>query len=488
MTISGKKVYESIRTRIRAAENEQEGLSRELSAYEQGISTLTDQREQYFARLAMFYLPELDAAAVKNTLKELQDDVKNIFNERQQRRAQLDKLLSQSREKKAGLEEKLATADRQLEETVTQREQLKKALAEELAANPLYQNLHGHAGQAQTRLEQNKKRHETFTIQATQKLAAYTQEPLFDYLLRRNFGVGNYGDLAITTKLDTWVAGKVNYKETKANYDFLKLMPEAIKAEIDRQQNELDLVVENMRMMETKAAEQRGLPPVLSQGKHLIEQRKKILTSLEKEDQEFCGYAQERTEADNAKGEYYQTALGKLKGYLKGNTVSQLKQRAKTTPSTEDDGLVDKIEQVDVEIKEIKAKAKGIQQQQSALTTKLDGLQRISRFYTSKDYESNRSYFDSGFNVDTFLLGYLGGQYSLEAVTGQIDSHQKFKPRETYSSYSSQSYSSRDDDSSHHHSSGSSSSSSDSGSGFGGGGFDSGGGFGGGGFSSGDGF
>lgn len=476
MSVSGKSVYGELKSKVAEAEQEERELSKELSGYERQITDLTNQREHVFGELASLYLPQLDAESITGTVRELQATVREIYQEKQRRRQHLDDLLQHSAEQRQQLNQELDTVNQQLEAKAEERDGLRRKIANELNENKAYTHLHEQAGQAQARLEQNKKRSEAFAAESKTKVEAYHQEPLFMYLLEREFGTSLYLRSGLTARLDNWVASLIDYKKQQRNYDFLQSMPEAIKEEIERQQQSLDKVVAELRATETGVEQKYGLPAVLQEGNTRASNKERILKRLQEEEQNTKSYLQERKESDSSKDKYHRGALDKLKAYLKGQDLAELKKRARATPDTRDDGFVEKIEQIDAQVKDLKAKSKGTQKKQSGLAERSEGLQRISRRYSQQDYESRRSYFDSGFDVNNFVTGYMLGRYSEHDVNHNIDSHQHWRPQETYASSHSYSGSSH---SSH-------SSSSDSG--FGGGGFDSGGGFGGGGFSTGGGF
>ncbi len=490
MTTSGKTVYTSIKAKIAELEREYHTLASSLQQSEAVISGSVNNRERLFSELAVLYLPELDRDSVKSAIRELQQEVNVLFQRKQQRRQELDSLTRSSIEKKDRLQEGVESLDRQLEDKAAQRNSLEKQVAQELQQDESYTHLHQEAQQSQTCLDQNKQRYETFKAEAERKLRGYEEEPLFRYLVNRGYGTSRYAPaMGIARRLDDWVAKMVEYKQAKPNYDFLCSMPEAIESEINARQKDLDAVVQQLAQMEQRAADKNGLTNVLQEGKALLLKREEVVAALGKTDGEFGMYSRERKELDSTKDPYHRDALTKLKAYLKGETITELKKRAKSTPSPDDDGLVDKIEAIDLNIKQGKQKAKKIQQDQASLTEIMSGLKKISKRYADREYESSRSYFDTSFSVNGFLLGYLSGRISLDEANRTLDQHHHFKPRESYSSYSSGSYTSSSGYTSGSHSgSGFGGGGSSSSGGFGGGGFSGGGGFGGGGFSSGGGF
>ncbi len=473
MTHSGKKVYNAIRDKERGVEQDHNSLSVELQGYQSQINQLVQDREERFVRLATFYLPVMDAESVRSTIRELQGEVQRLFKEKQTLRTSLDSSMQQSRQRKESLEESLQSVDVLLEQKVTVRDQKRQDIASELKEDGEYTTSHSNASQANERLTQNKKRFETFEEEAQEKLHAYQGNKLFTYLLQRDFNGSEYSGTAVTRKLDSWVAGIINYSEVRKNYDFLTSMPTAIKAEIDQQQADLDELVERIEAIEQEVAEKHGLPQVLSDGNDLAQKRAKILGDIQREDAQFSSYTVQRKELDNTKDAYHQRALGRLKSYLKDSSIVNLKERARATPNSEDDHLVDQVESIDAKIRQLKSDAKTVQEKQSAVAEQLEGLRQVSRHYSSNNWERNRSYFGNSLDIDDLLTGYLLGRISTDSIISDLNSHHHWEPEPApvyHSSYSSS-----------HHSSGGDS--------FGGGDFSSGGGFGGGGgFSSGGGF
>ena len=499
MTIDGSTVHRAIKGKIAEVEGAYERHSACVYGCERKIELLTEEREQCYVQLAEFYLPELDANAIKETISEVQGEVKRIFAERRVQRARAEQKLKDERENKKALEEKLTGITEELEQKVSEREEIKAAIATDLSGNKEYAEFFPKAEQTKSRIEQNMMRVKEIETEAKQKLPAYDQNRLFKYLLRRKFGTPDYDHGWFVRRLDQWVASLVNYNESKRNYDYLRTMPELMKAEFERRNAELDELAGKVQKIEQDTAERHGLNKVVTEGMRIGVRRDKAIKEVEKSGAKCDEYTKEISDLDNTKGEHYSEAIQKLKSYLKGSNVAELKRRALETPERKDDNLVEKIEEIDLQVKEQKGKAKEIKAEQSEVGGKLSTLQRIENGFTSKDYESSRSYFDAGFDINSLIAGFIAGKMTESNMWGQIESSQHFRPQVTYTYRPTVSrrsvFDDDDDDDSHsrrkhndHGSSRRSSDDSDSGSGFGGGSFSSGGGFGGGGFSSGSGF
>jgi chromosome segregation ATPase len=470
MSISGSSVSNKIKEQLSVVESGHEKLSSKIYDYEKKITGLMEEREDTYNKLAVIYLPEIDSESVGKTLKEVQKEVRAIFEEKQERRKKVEELMQASKENKKSLEERFDDVTEKLKIKAAEHDKVKDTVMKECKEIPKYNDTILQADKAEEKLKQNKIRVEEVKNEAMEKLPAYENNKLFSYLLKRNYGNDVCMGNPVTKRLDGFVAKVVNYDEAKKNYDFLKSMPELMKEEVGARQKELDSLVKNLQEIENEAGSKHGLQKIISSGVTLFKERKKISEEMGKLDDKYKEYIAERKELDNTKGEYHQTAIKKLKEYLKGDSLADLKEKAKATSGTEDDKAVYRIEEIDAEIREFKDKSKDVKKERDDMGEKLEKLKDVYKKYTSSNYDSSNSNFESGFDINNLLILYMAGQMSHNDVWKDIEKHQEF---EHHSSYSSSSYSS---------------SSHDSGSGFGGGGFSGGGGFGGGGFSSGGGF
>jgi chromosome segregation ATPase len=435
MTTSGNTIYRAIKAQVAALEQSSSNLDAKLSGCERKIDELSNRREGVIGRLASFYLPELEADDVRITLGALQTRVKELFDAKQKERAELDQKMKDSAEERKQLEAGLEQVDLRLEEKTKQRDTLLIAVNRELGANADYLQLGIQAEQAHARLDQNQKRYDTFNGEAEVKLQAYRADPLFKYLLNCHFGTDRYLGSGLTRKLDTWVAKVVNFNKAFADYKTLVSMPELMRIEIDRQSEELEDLKGRIRSVEIKVADNQGLTPVIKEGETLSAERTRTLGLIEAEKEEFAGYAQKRKILDSTKDPYLQAATDSLKKYLGGESLASLREKALATPSPEDDGLVERIVQIDQEVGQLKRTAKDLHVDHGAISTQLGELRDLSAYFAKKGFNNDRSYFGSEFKVDTLLTQYLQGETTLEELKTEISSHHKLKPREVEDDY-----------------------------------------------------
>ena len=504
MTTSGYSVQGKIRSKIKEIEEKHEVLAAIVNDTEKNIEDYVKEREDIYTKLSVVYLPEMTAQAVNNTLKEAQAEVRKIFQEKQEKRTQLETMMDGFKGNKKTLEKKLDDVTQQLNQKASERDELQSKAAKELEENSKYRELDEKADKLALDIKKNRNRIDDFRKDAETKLKDYRENKLFMYLTNRKFGTAKYDHDGIIKTLDEWVARIVNYDESGKNYKFLIGMPLLMDAEVKRKEDDIKPLFDEVDKIEKEVSYRLGLTQVIEEGSKIGKERQSVLEDITVLNEKYEKAAKERKELDNTKDKYHTEAVKKLKDLLKGDEIYELKKLAASTPGSDDDNLVKRIEEVDSQIILSKNKIKDAKKNRDEIYNKLEDLKNIEVTYGKKDFESKRSYFDDGFDIDSLFMGYLLGEIKKDSLWSEIENKQHFKPKETYSNYSpSTTYRGRDDDDDDDSPSGSifgggmggfggggfgGGGHSSGGGGFGGGGHSSGGGFGSGGFSSGKGF
>ncbi len=432
----GKKVLGDIRKQVKTLQEEDSKLSTSLSASEARITRLTEEREQTYDRLAQFYLPSLDAETVQKTLHEKQEVVRDLFQQQQDHRKRVEAQLRENHELREGVNTSLDSIVSTLGDQETAINQVRGQIAEELQQNPEYQTALRGAQLAHEKVAQLQKQYDSFKEQATQNLKAYRDNKFFTYLEKRGFATDEQQGNRFSRFFDRLVAQRINYSSQKAKYDRLLFLPKAMERLVKETDDQRAELVAGVRRLEAEVETSHNLP-TLRDEYDLFQKKKRDKTSeLERLDEQNQRYAVELHDLESTKGAYHKQAIGNLKSYLKGQNIAALKARVRDTPGSEDDSLVERIEQIDLEVRQLKDQAKDVKKQRESRQEKINGLRTLERNFVAKDYEIDRSYFSSGFDPNSFLVGYLAGQYSLPDVTRAMESHHHFEPlpQPTYSS------------------------------------------------------
>ncbi len=441
MSINGSTGESKIKAKVDDLQSEQTNLNTQLINYEKKINTLMDERERYLSNLALIYLPKLDAESVETTLKQVQAQVKDVFRQKQALRESLEGQMQSALSDKGLLESRLSVVTDQLNQKADERDAIVEKVNNELARRDEYPQLSATAEEKGKELEANKARLEEFKAEANRKLPAYRANEEFMYLINRQFGTPQYNHRGLIRTWDRAVARRFDaprknsnekpksFEKNKKEYTFLMMMPELMEAELERRQCSYDGVASKVNAMIKEVQESYGLPKVMKEGESLGDEREKILQRIKQKEEAYQRCTQDRKGLETTKGEYHEKAVQKIKDFLEGKTITDLKRMAKETPDSRDDDLVNRIEQIDADVKNLKNKAKETITAREVVSEKLNGLNGVLSNYRSNDYEGSRSYFVSEFDMDDLLKKYLSEEITSSVVWSQIESSQRFKPK-----------------------------------------------------------
>ncbi len=84
------------------------------------------------------------------------------------------------------------------------------------------------------------------------------------YLQKKGYGTDVYNGNGIIKKLDAWTSRVVNFSQNKANYEFLRSMPQMMEKEVEEQKSKLKPLETELTLMEDKVEAKYGLPKILS--------------------------------------------------------------------------------------------------------------------------------------------------------------------------------------------------------------------------------
>ena len=93
---SGREVYSQLQDTIEETGSRYTKVGKQIKKVQTVVRTLSDEQEKIYSDLALLYLPEMEANAVKNTIKEVRGAVQRIFDQQNARRTQLEEMIEDS--------------------------------------------------------------------------------------------------------------------------------------------------------------------------------------------------------------------------------------------------------------------------------------------------------------------------------------------------------------------------------------------------------
>ena len=220
--------------------------------------------------LAHHYLPEISRETIASSFREIREDLRQVLASKQRRQQQLGQELEKIETDILRQQVELDQVTEALDEKVAQREKLEAVVAERLAGHDSFQQLSGRALEAEQELDRNEQRIAEIGKEVAEKRPAYENSRLFQYLHQQGYGTPGYDPKGrkwgLTKRLDRWVARMIDYGRARRSYDFLRVTPELMQAEVDRRRREFNALMEQVEAIEDTISDEVGLTEVLQRG------------------------------------------------------------------------------------------------------------------------------------------------------------------------------------------------------------------------------
>jgi chromosome segregation ATPase len=430
--VAGKSVYQALEASIGQTQGQVSHCDAELKALGAEATDLVSKRGDVLLQLAHHYLPEISRETIAGSFREIREDLRQVLASKLRHQRQLGQELEKIETDILRQQVELDQVTEVLDDKVAEREKLEGVVAERLAGHDSFQQLSGRALRAEQELHRNEQRIDEIGKEVAEKRPAYENSSLFQYLHRQGYGTPGYDPQgrkwSLTKRLDRWVARMIGFARARRSYDFLRVTPELMQAEVDRRQIEFNALMEQVEAIEDVISEEVGLTEVLSEGDRLGDRRDAMVEALEKLTETKGGHQEELQQLDSGRNQYYQQAVDRMKKFLASLDQARLAERARRTPEPDDDALVEQIAQLGEQLERTEQQAASLNHDRQSWSERLRGLQQVLMQFQSAEYDSRRSHFSSGLQLQSHMANYLDGRENAQQLWNTIRQHQQFAP------------------------------------------------------------
>ncbi|NOZ40754.1 MAG: hypothetical protein GXP24_11085, partial [Planctomycetes bacterium] len=357
----------------------------------------------------------------------IRDELLDVLARKQRRERQLHEDVKQDETEAIRLQADLERTTDDLNEKVAERERLEEIVAGKLKAHGNFQQLSKQALIAEQELQRNEERIAEIKQEASEKLPAYENNRMFRYLYDRGFGTPEYKKKGLTRTLDRWVAKFVKFNRSRRGYDFLRVTPELMAAEVLRRREQFNVLMEQIEAIDDEISDEIGLTEVLRKGQELGTQRDNLVAELAQLEQKFTQHQQELLSLEGTQNEFYEQGVGQMKSFLAEMEHSWLEQQSRSTPERQDDELVAEIGWVNKQLDDAQRQSSKLMQEQRDWDERSQGLQDVVQRFRRADFDSRRSFFSDDFDVERLLSDYLRGETGREEMWSVLRRYQQFR-------------------------------------------------------------
>jgi len=425
--MQGRDQLAIIDQHIMTANREIQSVHNRLEAANQQVVAVRAQLAQEFRRLAEFRLDELAAGRMITQMDETDRIVLNLLERRSQALAWLEREIEQSLAKQTEFEQERSQLVRRRDELVKQIDEAAADVKEQLSHQDAYRKLQKKAEEEGSRAERAQKKAAQAEADREEKGRPYREDSLFIYLWERRYLTPDYAGGGLTRMLDGWVAKIINYPEARSNYYMLTELPLRLREHADRQQTIAAQAVQKLRDMEAKALE---VEPI-KKNKELLQTVQKSLeeseSRIEEQERRHASLLEQRLAHSSNSDELSRQAIELQVSEIKDDSLTNLYMQAKMTKNADDDLIVSRIRDLHKEEQALLAEVQNLQAQVQQLQKNYQEIDELRRRFRRRSYDSDHSFFPSGFQLAALLSLLMSGRASGGDVWDRIDREQQFR-------------------------------------------------------------
>lgn len=407
---TGKSISSSIQLRVDGYSAEAKQAARQLNTIRGQITDLERSQDQQLLTIGKSHLSEVIAKRVQGCTHEL----RTIF---QQREAALDVAVSAHREASeqgVSLRQAAEGADQAFYRTQNQ-------LNQAYEASPELKQARLAAKDAGLRSDADRRSSEAALVESRQKLTGYTNSVAFMHLLEREFGTSSYSGSLLFAWGDRWLARQINFGEAKQNYQLLLNLSDASKAASQASLDMKAAALAKVKALETEISEASGLSAADSE-------RKRTHSAQDMNNSRINVLEQKIGEFQRLRDSQYADMKDRLSVTLKHMSYDDLRTFVTATPTTEDDAALEALLKARRNLQELRANETDAKAEVDRLEAMHQQAKKLMRHFESEGFDGKRRVYDSSFDVDSMMTGYLMGSISQSMIDQMVRNSSMVEP------------------------------------------------------------
>lgn len=437
---SGRDILRLIDSALRETREQIQSFEGRADKASNNLVELRARENQIYRELATLRIDDLKDQSFPARLDAADKKAQKLLT---QRRAAQHELVEQSQ----GAEEQLSQLENARNEQLTAVETRENELQKKL------DEIHELLARDNTYRDQQKATQEAIeTLQAAEEKASlseqeqdekgkpFREDPLFQYLWKRNYGKSSYQANLIARFFDRLLAKHIRYEANRQTYHLLQEIPRRLRDHTEALKTKTDAQIDALAATEREFEEAQGIQPfelaLEAEEKKLAELDDQITQAEERYHKILAEHAKFAAGEDN----YYKTALQGLVENFRAEPIPQLQREASLTEGLEDDTLVSQLGELR---RDYAALEDSIAQQQSVhqqYARRLNELNDVRHQFKSYRYDAMNSQFSDGRLIENLIQEFTRGLISDKRLWQGIEQNQRFVRYRTGPAISRQGY------------------------------------------------
>ncbi len=405
-----RDIYRSIERAEADLRAEEARVARRLAELAEEAAEIHRAESAAYRSLAQTRLDALERDKIAGRLDRAEREALTALETRKARLAEAER---QSAALEAELADAMArrdAADQSLNEATEARDLLADATQARLVDDPDWAARAAALEAAEAKAEAADAKADRAEADRAEKSIAYDTDPLFAYLWARRYDTPDYRAMALVKEIDGRVARLIGYPAARRDYTRLNEIPRRLRAHADRLAETAEAAGLALAEIERAALESDGIGP----HEEAVEAAEAALDGIEAE---IARLETARETADTLRArltdpeqdEGMLRALDGLAQTFRRTELSRLAERARATPSPEDDNAVARLAELAESDRRVRAAIAEAKREERDLARRRDELAAERRRFRSRGYARPGGRFDNGDALGTLIGGIVKG-------------------------------------------------------------------------------
>jgi len=422
----GTRVVSDIQRVVDEEDTKKSTIARQLRRNEQAQEEQRRIKFDSLAKISETYLESMLDKKAGSDVRMVSADIEHLISQREKHYAEIESTVEGDREELKVAQEAHAQAQVALGA-------LKDTIYAEIAQDPAIQALRQRVEYARDIAENAEALTDSITAEVNSKLVAYQADPVFQHLKRRGYDTDAYKGAGLYARLDGWLGRAISYRQARHDFEMMNALPAAAKARetevektYDQLKAELEAAISLVRNTHNLQGAERKL--------HAASEKLRLCQEHINRDQDAINSFLNKTDA----------MMGRVRDRVKevmGNfSIPTLERLVSSTSSSADDVALDNYQQAVRREKQLSEEEVTLRKEMSDAEERFRRAKRARDQFKNSGYDRSDREFDSGFDMNTLMLGYMAGSLSLNDFSNRCDRDSEIvRPAPSYSPPSSDS-------------------------------------------------
>jgi chromosome segregation ATPase len=220
--------------------------------------------------------------------------------------------------------------------------------------------------------------------------------------------------------LDRWVARLIDYDRAIRSYEFLKLTPPRMAAELQRRQEEFSRLMATVEGLRDRVSQELGLDRVNEELRGHADQKQALIDQIGRQQAEIAALRAEHQQLEAGLGRFHEEALQQLQQILSDTRQEVLDREAERTTTRADDQLVAELAAMTADLQRLRPEAEACDRQLQAAEAVREEMVVALRRFDDNSWSRPDVSFQSTLDLEGLVRGLSTGSLNRHEASQRL--------------------------------------------------------------------